>query len=237
MNKNLDKSKIVNIISALLAILPLLITLYLFPLIPNKIPIQYWIDGTINRWGNKYELLIIPLIIVIFAVLQPKIFSLNFNYEQEDKITRYNNIYFLLLLNIFVYTTLYISINYKNCLNTFNFYNFFCCSFCFLFAFVGNYIQYCRKNSSFSIRNKYTLESEIIWNKIHKFCGSLWLSGSIVFFPLFLFSRGYYILMITLIMILTFVLLPIIYTRYLHKKYLRGELSKKRSQNQIQHSH
>ena len=42
--------------------LPLLITLYMYPSIPDKIPTHYWIDGTIDKWGSKNELLIAPII-------------------------------------------------------------------------------------------------------------------------------------------------------------------------------
>ena len=36
--------------------LPLLVTLYLYPLIPENIPVHYWFDGSIDKWGNKNEL-------------------------------------------------------------------------------------------------------------------------------------------------------------------------------------
>src|SRR5690606_23716908 len=105
--------------------LPLLITLYIYPLIPSKIPIHYWMNGTIDRWGSKNELFIVPIIIfLLFVILKPKLFSLSFNSEPEDKITRWNNYYFSIILNILVYTNIYISLNYETCLDNFNFYNF-----------------------------------------------------------------------------------------------------------------
>ena len=218
-------------------ILPLLITLYIYPMISKKIPVHYWFDGTIDKWGSKNVLLVVPIIILLFIFFQPKIFKLNFNYEKEDSITKWSNYYFLILLNLLVYSTLYISLNYDTCLNHFNFYNFFTCSICFMFAFLGTYIPYCNRGSSISIRTKYTLKNEVIWSKTHRFCGFLWLSGSIVFFPMFLFASGYYLLIFLILMISTFILSPIIYTYYLFEKYLKYDLEKKSHFNKIRHSH
>lgn len=217
--------------------LPLLITLYMYPSIPDKIPTHYSIDGTIDKWGSKNELLIAPIIILLFVCLQPKLFKLYFNYESEDKITKWTNHYFLLILNVLVYSTLYISINFNTCLSHFNFYNFFACSICFIFTFFGNYIPYSSRSSSISIRVKYTLENSIIWSRVHRFCGFLWYSGSIVFFPMLLFSSQYYLLFLSIIMISIFLLCPFIYAYYLHKKFLKGELDKKTQQKNMQHSH
>ena len=76
-----------------------------------------------------------------------------------------------------------------------------------------------------------------IWERTHKFCGALWLSGSLVFFPMFLFSNGYLLLTFAFIMIGVFTILPVIYTRYLHEKYLNGELKEKLHSKKVQHSH
>lgn len=238
MRKIKKTNKIVKAFYNIFGTLPLLATLYIYPLIPDEIPIHYWMNGTIDRWGSKNELFIVPMIIfLLFVILQPKLFYLSFNSESEDKITRWNNYYFLIILNILVYTNIYISLNYQTCLDNFNFYNFFACAICFLFGFYGSYIPNCIRTSSFSIRNKYTLENHIIWDKTHKFCGKLWFTGSIIFFPMLLFSNNYHLLIIAIIMICTFFIPPIIYIKYLHEKYIKGQLEDHSHKKTIQHSH
>lgn len=238
MRKVKKINKIVKAFYSICGTLPLLVTLYIYPSIPDKIPIHYWMNGTIDRWGSKNELFIVPMIIfLLFVILQPKLFYLSFNSESEDKITRWNNYYFLIILNILVYTNIYISLNYQTCLDNFNFYNFFACAICFLFGFYGNYIPNCSRTSNFSIRNKYTLENHIIWDKAHKFCGILWFTGSILFFPMLLFSNSYHLLIIVLIMICIFFISPIIYIKYLHEKYIKGQLDDHSHKKRMQHSH
>lgn len=236
MMKNFFKnSKIIKAFYGIFGTLPLLLTLYLYPFIPDKIPTHYWLDGSIDKWGNKGELFVVPVIILIFVLCQPKIFRINFNYKPEDNITKWHNVYFLLILNMLSYCTLYISLNYESCLSKFNFYNFFTCTLCFIFAFVGTYIQHCNRSSSFSIRTRFTLENEVIWQKTHKFCGILWVSGSVVMFPMFLFSSGLFLGTLALLMMLIFILSPVAYTHYLHNKFIKGKLNDYTNKKLIQH--
>lgn len=238
MRKLKKTNNMVNAFYSIFGTLPLLVTLYIYPLVPNKIPIHYWVNGTIDRWGSKNELFFVPIIIFLFfVILHSKLFSSSFNSQSEDKITKWSNYYFLIILNILVYTNIYVSLNYKTCLDDFNFYNFFACSICFLFGFYGNYIPSCDRDSSFSIRNKYTLESTIIWYKTHKFCGILWFSGSIVFFPMLLFSNNIYLLIISILMICIFSITPIIYSKHLHERYVKNKLKDTSHKKRVQHSH
>ena len=237
MSKIKNTNIMIKAFYAIFGILPLLVTFYMYPLIPDKIPIHYWLNGTIDKWGSKHELFIVPIIILLFVYFQPKLFNQNFKNEYDDKISTFNNYYFILISNVLVYTTLYVSINFETCLSSFNFYNFFMCAICFIFGFVGSYITHANRSSCFSIKTKYTLENTIIWERTHKFCGSLWLSGSFVFFPMFLFSNGYILLIFAFIMIDIFTILPVIYIRYLHEKYLNGELKEKLHSKKVQHSH
>ena len=48
-----------------LMFLPLVITLMILPHLPNQIPAHYGFDGQVDRWGSKYETLVVPLLAVI----------------------------------------------------------------------------------------------------------------------------------------------------------------------------
>ena len=49
--------------------LPLLITIMLLRIVPDEIPAHYDTMGNIDRWGSKYELLILPIMIIVFQIL------------------------------------------------------------------------------------------------------------------------------------------------------------------------
>ena len=49
-----------------------------------------------------------------------------------------------------------------------------------LFAFMGNFMGKIRKNYMIGFRFSWTLESEDVWNRTHRFGGRLWTAGGIV---------------------------------------------------------
>ena len=48
----------------LLMFLPLLITVFALPFLPEKIPAHYNFAGEIDRWGSKFETLIFPAVTI-----------------------------------------------------------------------------------------------------------------------------------------------------------------------------
>lgn len=45
------------------------LSVYLYYILPQKIPVQFGGDGTVNRWGDKEELFIIAFILVAITLL------------------------------------------------------------------------------------------------------------------------------------------------------------------------
>src|SRR5690554_2296858 len=58
-----------RLITWILAFLPLIITVIALPVLPDKIPAHYGLDGYVTRFGSKYEMLLIPMITIIFCFL------------------------------------------------------------------------------------------------------------------------------------------------------------------------
>ena len=55
-----------------LMLLPLAATLIALPLLPDQIPAHYGADNQVDRWGSKYELLLIgalPLVIYLICLV------------------------------------------------------------------------------------------------------------------------------------------------------------------------
>ena len=78
MRRLKNANNLVKVFYSIFGTLPLLVTLYMYPLIPEKIPVHYWLDGTIDKWGSKNELFIVPIIILLFVCSQPRLFKLLF---------------------------------------------------------------------------------------------------------------------------------------------------------------
>jgi uncharacterized membrane protein len=44
----------------------------------------------------------------------------------------------------------------------------------------GNYLPKCRQNYTVGIKLPWTLHSETVWNKTHRFAGFLWVAGGLI---------------------------------------------------------
>ena len=51
----------------ILMFLPLVISIVALTFLPDLIPAHYNIKNEIDRWGSKYEILIIPIIIILLG--------------------------------------------------------------------------------------------------------------------------------------------------------------------------
>lgn len=50
-----------------LMFLPLIVSMIALIFLPDLIPVHYNIKNEIDRWGSKYEILIIPIIIILLG--------------------------------------------------------------------------------------------------------------------------------------------------------------------------
>lgn len=67
MKKNILTS-IVSIISYLLALVPLVTLAISWSSIPAVVPVHIGFDGKIDRWGSKWELIIVAVIIAVLFI-------------------------------------------------------------------------------------------------------------------------------------------------------------------------
>ena len=54
-----------KIIKGILALLPLAITAAVIPFMPDTVPMHYDINGNVSRYGSRYELMLMPLLIIL----------------------------------------------------------------------------------------------------------------------------------------------------------------------------
>jgi len=56
-----------KILKGIIALLPLAITAAVLPFMPEQVPVHYDINGNVNRYGSRYELLLMPLLIILIV--------------------------------------------------------------------------------------------------------------------------------------------------------------------------
>jgi len=160
-----------------IVLLPFIYLAYIWNQLPEKVP-MHWNNGEIDRYGDKMELILIPLLLpllvyVIFLVV-PRI-------DPKKKLNKMGNklqtLKFLMttLMSILALFIIYSAKN-QSLANP----NYIVLLIGLLFIILGNYFKTIKANYFIGIRTPWTLENETVWKKTHKLGGKMWLIGGII---------------------------------------------------------
>ena len=161
-----------------IVLLPFIYLAYIWNQLPEKVPMHWNIKGEVDRYGEKIELIIIPillplLIYIIFLVV-PKI-------DPKNKLNKMGNklqtIKFLLTTFMSI-LALFIIYTAKN--ESFANPNYIVLLIGVLYIIFGNYFKTIKANYFIGIRTPWTLESETVWKKTHQLGGKMWFVGGII---------------------------------------------------------
>jgi len=199
--------------------LPFIYLAYIWNELPEKVPMHWNIKGEIDRFGEKSELLLIPillpLLVYIIFLIVPKI-------DPKNKIRKMGNKYQhikILLTTFMSILALFIIYTAKN--QSFANPNYIVLLIGILYIILGNYFKTIKANYFIGIRTPWTLENETVWKETHKLGGKMWfISGVIVVISsLILDKQPNYILFMIITGIITIV--PIAYSYFKFKNLIK----------------
>ncbi|WP_042274401.1 SdpI family protein [[Clostridium] dakarense] len=200
-----------------LSTLPTIITLIILPYLPNQIPVHYSLGGEVNRYGSKYESLVLPLICIIIAFLIPYLSNRYDKYDIKSKSNiRVNNLMFIVMniLNLFfLYNAYTMSDNLNGNLSS----NIFNGILPITFIIMGNYMPKTTPNPVFGIRIKATLSDEDVWYKTHRMAGKLWVITGVVTLIIVAWSSFDFGVTVSMIVFVIDVFIPIVYANKIYK--------------------
>lgn len=193
-----------------IVLLPFIYLAYLWNDLPAKVPMHWNIKGSVDRYGDKSELIIIPivlpLLIYLLFLLLPKIDPKNKLNKMGGK---FQTIKFLLttfmsIVALFIiYTTQHQTLANNN-------YIFLLIGV--LFIILGNYFKTIQPNYFIGIRTPWTLESETVWKKTHQLGGKIWfLGGLIILIASLLFNQEQSFPLLLIITVIISII-PIVYS-------------------------
>jgi len=193
-----------------IVLLPFIYLASIWHQLPEQVPLHWNLEGEIDRYGNKIELILIP---ILLPLLIYSIFLIIPKIDPKNKLTKMGNKYqsikiiltsFMSVLALFI---LY-SVKKQSITNP----NFIIISLGVLFIILGNFFKTIKPNYFLGIRTPWTLESETVWKETHIMAGKLWFIGGviIIFSSLILNSETNSIVFFTITGIITIV--PIIYS-------------------------
>lgn len=232
---NGSKKSLLQKIDFVLAFLPLLVTIVLLPFLPDSVPAHYGIDGHVNRWGSKYETLILPLLLIALTFLIQLFDRAMLKKDQTrtesqktsiQKVTDISLLCLEIVFNILCFIILYANYFRVSNLSTvpLGFYKILVMILSIMDIVLGNILPKCRKNSTVGIRIKWTLKSEEVWNKTHRFCGKLFIAFGLAIFAACIISPESPVLLY--IYLGSVVVEMAIACIYAHRTYINLEKSK-----------
>jgi len=232
LNKNKNRlnikvrkmSKNKRIIAWLIAFLPLVITIIVFPMLPDKIPAHYGFDGEITRYGSKYEVFIVPIFTIFFGffwLLIEKIYPKEEKYEQSKTVLFWGNISVSLIFTVVTVWFLYLGVTQtENIYSTdIDFIKIMPVCLNIFWIILGLILPKFKQNGISGIRTPWTLKSENCWEETHKFGGKVFVIYGIIFTLLSLFVfNGLFGLYFSLCGLFVVLIIVVIYSYQVYKK-------------------
>ncbi|GAB4508338.1 MAG: SdpI family protein [Allomuricauda sp.] len=199
-----------------IVLLPFVYLAYVWNQLPAQVPMHYNIEGEIDRYGNKSELILIPimtslLIYLIFLAvpyIDPK--------KQIQKMGgKYDTLKFIITTFMSI-LALFIIYTAKNQTLTDPDYILLGCGV--LFLILGNYFKTLKANYFIGIRTPWTLESESVWKQTHKLAGKIWFLGGLLIILSCLILDGKTNFIVFMCITAIMVLVPVLYSYLLFRK-------------------
>jgi uncharacterized membrane protein len=161
-----------------IVLLPFIYLAYIWNQLPEKVPMHWDIKGEIDRYGEKMELIIIPillpLLVYIIFLIVPKI-------DPKNKLNKMGNkLQIIKVLSTTFMSILALFIIYSSKNQSFTNPNYIILLIGVLYISLGTYFKTIKANYFIGIRTPWTLENETVWKKTHKLGGKLWFVGGII---------------------------------------------------------
>lgn len=204
-----------------LIIICILGTLLLLSVMPDIVPIHYNFAGEVDRFGSKYEFLIMTLITLVLTYILLSTAKNQGKKEQKnsEKILVLMAIYTVVLFSSMQFFFQYKAINYTNkplSLDALKFITIMIGLFQIVF---GNIMPKLRRNSFIGLRTSWSMVNDDVWQKSQRFAGitSVIVGMIVIIGSIFLTGTGSMILMLILISI--WVVICILFSYRYYKKY------------------
>lgn len=173
---NVSKSSKLEKMTFSLSFLPILVTLIALPILPNLIPAHYGPDG-VDRWGSKYESLILPAFSIFWAFFPTLIRKLTIGSGTNESTANQKKLDILFLVPVLVFNVLCLFLLFMDfsraaSLSSFGFNRVIVIVLALGDITFGNYLPKWRQNSNSSLVRA-TLKSEKNRAEIDRFAGKL----------------------------------------------------------------
>ncbi len=202
--------------------LPLIITIAVIPFMQDNVPMHYDFNGNADRWGSKYENLVLPVMIIIVSMfwqrtIKHKIKKQAASNEKAMYITATAMAaMFCIIQCTILFTSCQVSKSIKN------FSDFYYAANIPLGIFIiiiANYMPVIKRNSIMGLRTAWSMENDQTWLASNRFCGKLMVIAGIAIIIETLVIKGLASVIVMTGIIIAATIISVIYSYYSYKKY------------------
>lgn len=208
----------------ILMFLPLAAVIISLALLPDQIPAHYNHNNQADRWGSKYETLILPAFTVLFGLFMLGMSKLAAKHEKtggssNEGVCIIVGIVTLALFNamtgFFLYTAFNEIENLSSVTVDINRLVFGLLGLSMII--VGNIMPKLRKNSLIGVRTSRSMKSEALWKKSQRFGGICFMVGGLAIVAVSVLTKGTVCTAVSLAIIVVIAAVSAVYT-YLVKE-------------------
>lgn len=170
-----------------LACVPLLLTLLVYPILPDTIPAHYNASGIVDRYGSKNEMFLLPVITLVMGFVMNISSKISSKKEQSDKkmnekITLITGI--LVIISFIGLQISFLGSSLDNVSNL-NLYilepnRMMAIMFGMTMIILGNLMPKLKTNSWIGFRTTKTMRDEVTWKKSQRFGGITFILAGIL---------------------------------------------------------
>jgi uncharacterized membrane protein len=171
-----------------IVLLPFIYLAYIWNQLPDKVPLHWNLQGEAGRYGDKTELILIPLLLPLLIYVIFLIVPLIDPKKKLDKMG--NKLYALKFFLTTFMSLLALYIIYTAKVESLVNPNYIILLLGLLYTILGNYLKTIKPNYFIGIRTPWTLESEHVWKETHKLGGVMFFVGGLaILLSSFLFDQ------------------------------------------------
>ncbi len=201
------------IMTTAISCIPFLIGLYLMDKLPDQIPVHFDFHGNVDRYGSKFEILLLMLMLPAFHLLcafvtgkDPK--AANVSGKVHDLVLWIIPCLSFVLSFLVYGKALGLDIDVRLLMS---------CLVSVLFIVIGNYMPKTRQNYTIGIKIPWTLADAENWDRTHRLAGYLFIfCGIVMFLSIFVKTDAFMWILLAACLIAVFV--PVIYSYRMYQK-------------------
>ena len=171
----------------ILMFLPLVASIVALLFLPDLIPAHYNIDNKVDRWGSKYEILIFPVVTILFGQFLLLMGRIAKKQEVQGNNNEKNGLIIgicsLLIFNIISGVMIYSFLSKSEKLSFASFELeqalFFLVGI--IFIVIGNVMPKLKKNGVLGFRTNHSMKNDEIWKKCQRISGiTIMITGTLI---------------------------------------------------------